>query len=113
MTNSDKRRTIEVFGQKSGDHFPLSHSKDGAPGEIRTPGLLVRSFGVRKSKCLIVRCLRAKVILKPVLSWATWATTNFDITYLVIRALLNTHDNRMEIEGGLYQASLLVRCHAP
>jgi hypothetical protein len=49
--------------------------KSAAPGEIRTPGLLVRSFGVRKSKCLIVRCLRAKSILKPILSWATWATT--------------------------------------
>jgi hypothetical protein len=35
---------------------------------------MLRSCGVRKSKCLIVRCLRVKVILKPVLSWATWVT---------------------------------------
>src|SRR5512135_2167111 len=49
----------------------------GAPGDPPrrgTPDPLLRSLGVRKSKCLIVRCLRAKPILKPVLSWATWAT---------------------------------------
>src|ERR1700674_5304729 len=86
---------------------------DGAPGEIRTPDPLLRSFGVRKSKCLIVRCIWAKVILKPVLSWATWATTNFDSSYLVIRHPLSTRGNRMGIQVGLCNASLLVRCHAP
>jgi len=48
--------------------------ENGTPGGIRTPDPLLRSCGVRKSKRLIVRCLRAKAILKPVLSWATWAT---------------------------------------
>lgn len=33
------------------------------PGEIRTPELLVRRFGIRKCRCLIVRCLQAKAVL--------------------------------------------------
>src|ERR1039458_1100999 len=88
-------------------------AKSGAPGEIRTPDPLLRSFGVRKSKCLIVCCLQAKTIPKPVLSWATWATTNFDNTYLLIMHPLGTRRNRSGIEGDSIMPACWYLCARP
>ena len=77
----------------------LEQVLDGAPGEIRTPDPLLRSCGVRKSKCLIVRCLRAKVTLKPVLSWATNLGSNIWLVKRVLPPSITTLGPRGYLSG--------------
>ncbi len=59
-------------------------SCNGAPGAIRTPDLVLRSFGGTNSKCLIVRYLRATPCRSLPFQIGKWAT-HFSISPMTNR----------------------------